>query len=398
MPLYLRILVTVILSVCLRVNADNGNLEPQPVHEYDQLSPQAKLNLVLAMLDARDHSLRNISLKVRESHLPVDPRTGELKLIRVHTDEIRRLDNVVWMHAVIRDIEGNEARTSMEFIVNWNGRTARGLDLLNGEKTKFGGSVAESERGNFATCKYLQLLGSHMAIGSSVMSVRDWVRDAVNSGIKPEITEESHNGMNSLHLLITQGDWKREYWFDPHRQFMIIGYRQVFGDNLGSAIIEVEESIKQDGIWLPARAIRRSRTDATSKFNEMAYELLRFSVGGVTPRDVDVQFPVGTGVVDRILNISYRVLPNGKFELYSLANGAGHIVRRPPQNRIVDRIDATVAGLYSTAPLHTGPPTLNGRGDVSARWVRRLLAGITFCAGALAFLLWARRRRRSAKT
>jgi hypothetical protein len=328
----------------------------------------AKLDLILAMLDARDSSLRNMAFKDVETHKRIDQKTKELWVgATTYAHEIRRHDGRVWMHGTITDHEGGRSRASLEFNVNWDGKVSRGLDLLN-STAQFRGSIGSSERGNFGWCFQLFFLGCYMNVNNTLPSVAQWLRDAVQSGAKIDVSSELYNGRDTLHLTVIQ-DRKREFWFDVQRDFMIIAYRSLLEDGSGS-VMEVQDVKRVDGVWIPTRGLRRARTDGSQKFAEVTIELREFSLGTVKPSDVEVTFPRGTGVVDHILQISYVMLPDGRYELHPLVVNETRTVRKPPKNNIVDRIDPTIAASYVAAPLQSGrpgssPSTL----EIALRWL-----------------------------
>src|SRR5207248_5832122 len=121
-------------------------------------------------------------------------------------------------------------------------------------------------------------------------------------------------------------DYVYEFWFDVDRDFMIRAYHLTDRDG-GAAHLDATEVARHQGVWVPTRAVRKSRLTGTLPWGEDVFELQEFSAHKVQPLDVQVDFPVGAGVVDEILAVNYVILPNGKYELYPQGNSSSGTLR-----------------------------------------------------------------------
>jgi hypothetical protein len=109
------------------------------------------------------------------------------------------------------------------------------------------------------------------------------------------------------------------YVIDPHRDYMIVRhewdtiYRQDLGNDKGRMVHEVTDASNATGLWVPMKT-HRTLQQFLSKPDkeEHTYVVEAFQRGNVKETDLDVEFPVGTQVVDTMAKASYFVEPGGK--------------------------------------------------------------------------------------
>jgi len=360
---------------------------------FGALADADKLNFVLAVLDARDRSLENVAYKVRETYVNVRKDNGARRFMTRHDYELRRIGDKCWMHRVDHKFYDPNGAVRAESIMNWDGKVAKGIGFppyLGAPNHQCRIDAKESE--NFAFHRLGELLGFRIEADSGRRPVTVWLRDAIDHHAKIEITEADVRGVRTLSVLVRQGEWRRWLWLDPKHGFMTVRAEHVYGETkeFMKGTLEVVTSEQVDGLWVPKKAIRQSGTYAGQERTETTIDVEQFSVGKVTDSDVDVIFPVGSHVVDTVQNISYVVLPDGKYKLLPLANPEAHILHVPPQAKITDRVDSSAAKLYTTRPLSLEPPVGTPPQQWSYGRVIAALASVLVVAAAIC--IWMRRR------
>src|SRR4051812_2934922 len=129
----------------------------------DDLTGPQKLDFVLAVLDARDKSLANLSYRLREEQWATSRATGARKFQSRDEYEFRRLDATFWMH-LTHYAWGQSTKIATESIFSWNGKVSRGIGFPPYVGTAYHhGRIEPDEDDVYTTYRFNELLGLKVA-------------------------------------------------------------------------------------------------------------------------------------------------------------------------------------------------------------------------------------------
>jgi hypothetical protein len=328
------------------------------------LEPGERCAIVLAILDARDRSLENIDYCLTQTTTNIRQSDGRRRHLGTNWYDVRRLRDTLWMHVISHD--SADGKITSEGINNWDGKVKRGLAFPPYAKAPYYEGVVEArESANFSRLKYNEILGIRMSLPGSP-SVRGWLRDVLRSNERFQVSADVIDAKQVLRIDVVHDPLYVSFWLDPRCGFMTIrtSYRVGGEESVNRSTLVVTGTEQTSGVWVPKHVVENTSNSIYPERSEVVYDIEKVSIGTVTPADVDVPFPLGTRVIDKMQNIAYFVRPNQKYELIPLADSRTRTINAPPENALVESVGPKAARLYSTKPLRVSAPA------PPARWSR----------------------------
>ncbi|HZL35676.1 MAG TPA: hypothetical protein VFC78_10230 [Tepidisphaeraceae bacterium] len=363
------------------------------------MPPADRIHFALGILDSRDQQLSNFDYKLRETTTNVTIAGGDRRFM-VHDDyEVRRLAGTLWMRLIDYEYYNEEDDILAESVMNWDGKVARGIGYPPYLHTSYHQCrIDPTENDNFAYRSFNGILGLQVVVARRGYPIATMVRNAMARTGRAEAVAERWKGIDTLRLEVHEGCERWTFWLDPNRGYIIARFEYYCDIKPGvynKKWDEILESRQIGGVWVPLKAIERRGVSGIPVETEIAYDVQTFTIGSVSASDVDITFPVGSQVVDTVQNISYFVLPNGKFKLKSLADPPAHVVHVAPKNPVVESVGASAVAKYKTEDLVLAKVDTSRPPKISiGRKIGAILSAIAVFA-LLAVFVWRYGRRRA---
>ena len=280
---------------------------------FDALSDQDKSKFILAALDNRDRALANVRYTVHETSVNVGKNDGQRRFMTKADYEVRRLGDQYWMHLKTHEYFDEDGRIELEATLNWDGK--KGKRLVPPEFSRANvpsGLITSTEDDNFSARRLSELLGFRIRLMPNSIPVAQYIREALAGGAKLEATKVVKGATMLMQIAIQDQQWRREIWLDPDRGFMIVRIVNVYGKDYMKGTLEITDAERVAAVWVPKRAVTTGTTYHDKEVTEITHEVKEFQVGGLKQHDVEIDFPAGTKVSDRINNVTYVVGVAGK--------------------------------------------------------------------------------------
>lgn len=319
---------------------------------FQNLSAQERVDAAVAILQRREAELQNFSFTLQESTFDIDgtPAVRE-QLDNTYVKTIRRIGGKTFQEGKNFTKDAPVA----EYWVGWDGTlqkgyTSRPPDEHQGQTIR--GVVKDSEYAAMRESAYNHILGFRLKAETPIT-----LPECIQARRKNEGGVDVSVDAGLLAVKTEPGPGMVEtYWLDPQRDFMPVRFShrsRVFEDH------EVVEAKKVDGLWVPTKVVARSGFMATSQHvTEVVCQVTAFTRNTVTDKDVTVEFPPGTEVVDFVRRIAYRVTKAGTIELMPLYDTqTGKML--DPRDRPLEAAlaDAEQFRLAATMPARPAPAT-----------------------------------------
>jgi hypothetical protein len=298
---------------------------------FDALSPRDKMKVVSGALNWRDQQLSNISYSLVETIL------YDGALVRQSRFDFKRSGNQYQLHCKHLKTTGGLALS--EYWSQWDGQQCRALTNKNGDLS---GIISAEDSPFLHEVLYNNLLGVRTERDN--MTVPEWIEAATAEWKPPAPYEIKTSGAERSPLIevsITAGpDHIDTYVVDPTRDYMLVQYRidHVRQPSRKPSIrVEVTNASKDSGLWVPMEA---NHVATLPSKGARTYRVDRFSRGSVQPSELQVEFLVGTRVLDTIAKSTYVVQHGGNLrrsDYYDPGTGQvfgpdGRIVAGPTTN------------------------------------------------------------------
>jgi hypothetical protein len=345
----LAVVIGLLLSALTSVVCAQPPEAPFDSDAFNRLAPNERFSFVVARLQEREARLANFSYTLREESHNVNLDTGAIEHPSVGKDRysVRRLGDSLWMHLFEMEKDGRET----DFTTNWDGKRAICLTRYPGAKSP-SASIIDYENSNFEYRSYNEILGIRVRNATrkpqTLVTWLNWARDH-KGPFTVEVTADQRDARHLIRITETEGYRDPDanipafhetlFWLDPDRGFMPCRreYQYVaHGTRSNHEFTEVKDARQIDGFWVPMKTFRRTGTIAARSETELTYTVDEFKLGAVTAKQVRVDLPVGTEVLDTIKKKAYRVLHNGETELLPLYDEAtGTLLRPGPDGKYI---------------------------------------------------------------
>jgi hypothetical protein len=354
--------------------------------------------MALALLEAKDRTFHNVTFTIEELTENIRGESREFR--RKDRYEVRRLGDKLWMQSIVYPWGKKTEEIQTHSIYSWDGRVARTMGVPPYLGTPYHQArIGSREDTNYADMRFNELLGLRTkAITSDYYGkVRDWIKWAKDLGGSVEVTRDPSDAAVMRVKVEEQAGFSRTLSLDASRDFMISGYESVLvtGSVSHTAVFKVTDAEPVSGTWVPKRAVRRvGRSDVPDTYQEKIYQAGNFRIGALTDRDLYVDFPAGSEVVDDVQKIAYFINGDGTYRLLPLGIPETGELRVPLDPPTTNRVGVSAGNLY-----RTGPPEMAGAVPPAAPpkpWLRRAAlsaASVLLIAGVATAII----RRRVAK-
>ncbi len=318
--------------------------------KFSQMNKEDKLGFVLSVLEMRDVKLQNFAYEMTHRLERFTPKDGKRQFHNESLIGIKRKGNKLFL-----TIEKLDSKKRLQkYRANWDGTTAKSLLYRPYRNVTHSGSIRDHEDNNFTYRAFNHILGLRL-LDTPKLTLNEWFDEVITEGgsineaitvgggsIDIDVVEE--NGKSLLMFKVTVG-YKYWQWFlDVDRDYLPIRAEILYkvDKNYNSDSSVVEEAIQVDGFWVPKKVFRRTGTSAGDGQGENTYQISTFTRNTVTDKDLEIDFPPGTEVVDTIAKTAYRVLPNGSHEMLPLFDSeTGKVIE--PIKPIIDDVGEDAA-------------------------------------------------------
>lgn len=374
-------------SICaalILIFASSMKAEVFDPNAFSQLSPAARMDCVLAMVDERDLSLNEICYTVRERNTDLNTVSGAKKVLSTKIYEVRRRGENLWMH--LKHYDGADTKEQMELYTNWNGVEARMLSFppyLHAKVPQ--GTILEKANDNFQVDRYNEILGIRIYDMRQVASLPHWIRAcmaAPRTEVSSALYVEGHK--DAVRLTIRRGSLEYRLLFDVAHGFALEELEREY--TYGKAHNYYKETSSHinlhAGIWVPEQVDVIAQTAAVpSSETHVIYELESFKGGPITEKEIEVAFPPGTEVLDKINHVAYTTTASGGYSLLPLADSRMQTLAIPPEGAVTNQINATTRDrMYRITPLTLKP-------QPSALYSSRVIVWVLGTLGMIAVLI-----------
>ena len=292
-----------------------------------QMSREELLATVISGLQTRDAQLQNFSCKLSYQLDYVDPGQNPPKTVVLYKrlTEEKRLGR----KSLIHDHEFSaEGESNFEFYMNWDGSRSLVLNLPSKDRPYHGGSIRDAEPINMCGLYYNGLLGYRVWSGEhDRMTLPEWIERAAKAKSLQGVAVVDREGeaLVEVHVLLREYDHYR-YWIDPARGYLPVRCEfqtVVNGKRTNWETHWITEAKQLGEVWVPMTLIKHSGTSSPD-YNIYVYTVSAFDIGTVQERDLEITFPTGTLVVDRVKREAFRVNADGTrtlTEMYDASTG-----------------------------------------------------------------------------
>ena len=285
-----------------------------------QMSQEELLMTVVSGLQMRDAQLQNFSCELTYEVTYVDPRQTPPKtqLLWKRSTVEKRLGR----KSLIHDREFSaDGKSKFEFRTNWDGSRSRVLNLPEEGKPQYRGSINDTEPSSMSGLYYNNMLGYR--VGCAPLTLSEWIeasaKDKSLQGVA--IVEREGQALIEIHVLNDEHRHRR-YWLDPARGYVPVRHEcaYIYKEERSNWVADwMAEAKKLDEVWVPIKVLSHSGTSSPD-YGATVYTVSRFDLGTVKEQDLEIVFPAGTLVVDRVKHEAFRVNADGTRTLTELYN------------------------------------------------------------------------------
>jgi hypothetical protein len=157
------------------------------------------------------------------------------------------------------------------------------------------------------------------------MPLSGWLRSSVK---KPhtsvEVSVERATGQPLLKVQVTEGkSVHRLLWLDPIRGYIPVHFEVNYmnGNVVADYGRELLDEAKQFGnVWVPMKMTQESGTSDPG-MTQIKYVVEQFSLDKPALRDMTLQFPPGTQIIDEVRQQGYELQTDGSKKFFEFYNG-----------------------------------------------------------------------------
>ena len=359
-------------------------------------NPSETLNFVLASLEARDQLLSNCKIKFTEEAEAIMRADGVRALASYKVAEFRRTPSTMWIHVLSYQADTKQDRVVDDSTANWDGHICRGVGNPPYNGTTYHHCIVNTRENEFFTnLRYFEVLGSRVSLDSQKLTLSAQVRYYIEKGWKVAVSSHLLGGLPMTCIDLDTESEHYRVWLDPAKGYMAVGSDCVVipAKRVISVVHRVKESSLISNVWVPMRTVRTIDNVNTEYTTEEVFTVTSASIGSTTERDVAVDFPVDSEVMDTVNNTAYFVRAGGKFELKPFADTGARVIHQPPERAIVAKMDVAVGKSYILEPMLSSAPETPQRSSAK-KWYLTGLSLFALIGGAIA---WYRRAGHSQK-
>jgi hypothetical protein len=169
---------------------------------------------------------------------------------------------------------------------------------------------------------YDALLGisfSHLK-GDATTTLATYLKDRKADGSAIVVEAVAEGGVQTVKVTVTRDKeikYNLSLWLDPGRQYMPVRMDTADIDGTGEVAsgckTVVEKAEQADGLWVPLAVTKETGVPVT---DHATFVATNFHRGPIDPKELEVDFPAGTRVTNRITQRTYMVEKGGKEREY----------------------------------------------------------------------------------
>jgi len=323
-------IVPLVLAVAAAVRAG----PPFDPAEFERLSPEQRLELLVSAAQWRERELGNFEYKLRRTLRNVDLASGALlERFRPADYSMKRLGRRYWFHAQFYQEDGSRGN---EYELYWDGAVNRFLQL----RPPGSGRIEDKEFSIIDDVWFHHLFGIRVKFGT--MSLAEWVADPPPAERRKllEVLTVAEDDALLVRVHFTTDQYNHiRFWFDPARDYLPVRFDHRYAqkqepdfDSYSQSWENhhVTEARQVDGLWVPWRIVVRSGMGGKTVASEWTYLVTHFTRGTVREADLEVVYPPGTRVVDTIRLEGYVVQADGDREYFPIYDAVRGKILHPP--------------------------------------------------------------------